>query len=366
LGRIGTTVVEQFIAMPELRKDPVTGRWVIIATERAKRPSQYSKVVEERRGGFCPFCPGNERTTPPEVLAYRPTSTQPNQEGWWLRVVPNKFPALITDGVLKRSGRGMYDCMTGFGAHEVLIESPNHEQSYGDLPEQQITEIIWALRDRIVELRKLEGIRYILIFKNWQREAGASLEHPHTQIIALPVVPKRVQEELQGSSKYYDHRERCVFCDMIQQELSDNQRIVAMNDTFICFLPFAGRFPFEMVLMPREHTAFFNDIQKKHVADLAAIMRKVFGLIREALDDPAYNFLVHAAPFNEPGVEPYYHWHIEIIPKLTKVAGFEWGTGFYINPTPPEAAAKFLQQVEARLNNGGDADRSVARIASIH
>ncbi len=328
--------------MPELRKDPVTGRWVIIATERAKRPAQYAKTPEERKGGFCPFCPGNEKSTPPEVLSYRQTESAKDTEGWWLRVVPNKFPALTSEGALKRQGEGMYDRMTGYGEHEVVIESPSHDNTIADLSVDQIMEIVWAFRDRTVELRKDHRMKYIMIFKNWGREAGASLEHPHSQIIGLPVVPKRVQEELLGSERYYEYKERCVFCDMIQQEQADNTRIIAGNDSFLSFMPFASRFPFETWILPREHASFFNDIQKNQVTDLAKLMKTTFQMMKESLDDPAYNFVIHTTPFDESGGVPYYHWHIEIMPKLTKVAGFEWGTGFYINPTPPEDAARFL------------------------
>ncbi|MCX7020432.1 MAG: galactose-1-phosphate uridylyltransferase [bacterium] len=351
--------------MPELRKDPVIGRWVIIATERAKRPSQYHKQVEERKGGFCPFCPGNEKSTPPEVLSYRAPNTLKDQEGWWLRVVPNKFPALQIEGPLRRSGEGMYDRMTGFGEHEVLIESPNHDHSYADLQVEHIQEIIWALRDRCVELRKDSRMKYIMVFKNWGREAGASLEHPHTQIIALPIVPKRVQEELSGAGKYYDYKERCVFCDMISQEVADSDRIVTENDSFISFMPFASRFPYETWIVPKEHTSFFNDIQKNQVTDLSSIMRTIFSLIKEGLDDPAYNFMIHNTPFDETGNTPFYHWHMEIIPKLTKVAGFEWGTGFYINPASPEEAVKHMRDV---MRRAGKTDRSqtAAKLAMIH
>jgi UDPglucose--hexose-1-phosphate uridylyltransferase len=351
--------------MPELRKDPVTGRWVIIATERAKRPSQYTKLDEELKGGFCPFCPGNERSTPPEVLSYRPTSTPKDSEGWWLRVVPNKFPALLVEGNLKRSGQGMYDRMTGYGAHEVVVESSSHDQTIADLPEDQIQEIIWAFRDRMVELRKDTRMKYILIFKNWGRDAGASLEHPHAQIIALPIVPKRVQEELLGSSKYYDYKERCVFCDMIRQELEDNCRIVAENDSFLSFMPFASRFPFETWILPKEHTSYFNDIQKNQVSDLSKIMKTTFGLLKTALDDPAYNFVIHTTPFDGTGNTPYYHWHIEIMPKLTRMAGFEWGSGFYINPTPPEQAARYLKEFVGK-NREQIAPEITAVISEIH
>ncbi|MGI8907725.1 MAG: galactose-1-phosphate uridylyltransferase [Candidatus Sumerlaeaceae bacterium] len=351
--------------MPELRKDPVTGRWVIIATERAKRPAQYAKLTEERKGGFCPFCPGNERSTPPEVLSYRPTSTAKDTEGWWLRTVPNKFPALKQEGALTRSGEGMYDRITGYGAHEVLIESPDHDHTFADLADDQVQEIIWAMRDRCVELKKDSRMRYILVFKNWGREAGASLEHPHCQIIALPIVPKRVQEEMSGAQKYFDYKDRCVFCDMISQELTDNSRIVSENDSFLSFMPFASRFPFETWIIPKEHSCFFHDIQKNQVVELSRMVRTVFGLLKESLDDPAYNFVVHSTPLDEVGTVPYYHWHIEVIPKLTKVAGFEWGSGFYINPTPPEDAAKFLQEIASRPRESVNPEVSAA-IRSIH
>jgi UDPglucose--hexose-1-phosphate uridylyltransferase len=351
--------------VPELRKDPVTGRWVIIATERAKRPNQYIKIEEERKGGFCPFCPGNEHTTPPEVLSYRPAGSQPNTEGWWVRVVPNKFPALQPDGELKRSGEGLYDRMTGIGRHEVLIESPSHSDTYADLPEEQIQEILWAFRDRMVELRKDRRMRYIMIFKNWGYEAGASIEHPHSQIIALPVVPKRVQEELHGASRYFEFHERCVFCDMIEQERNDGLRTVVENESFLSFLPFAGRFPFETCIVPKVHTAFFSDIQKNEIVDLARIMKQTFSLLKRALSDPPYNFVIHTTPFEGAVDTVYYHWHIEIMPKLTKVAGFEWGTGFYINPTPPETAADFLRNLAAKPVEARDTAQIVTATSSV-
>ena len=335
--------------MPELRKDPILGRWVIIATERAKRPAAFIQKSEQKKGGFCPFCFGNETHTPPEVLSYRPAGSKKDSPGWWVRVVPNKFPALQVEGQPKRMGMGMYDKMNGVGAHEVVIESPDHSISLADMTDKQVEEVIWAYRDRSIELRKDSRFRYILIFKNHGREAGASLDHPHSQIIALPVIPKRVQEEESGSSKYYDYKERCVFCDMINQELNDNLRIVAENDTFLSFLPFASRFPYETWIIPKHHEAFFNDIQKNGVSDLARILRQTLRKIKYTLGDPPYNYLIHTPPF-ETGAAPRYHWHIEIIPKLTSVAGFEWGTGVYINPTPPEDAAVYLAENEAPSN----------------
>ena len=334
--------------MPELRKDPVTNQWVIIATERANRPFSFTRSEEERKGGYCPFCSGNEDSTPPEVLSYRPTNTYKDSEGWWLRVVPNKYPALKQEGALKRSGQGMYDNITGYGAHEVIIESPDHVHTFADLSVNQVEEIIWAMRDRCVELHKDSSIRYVLIFKNWGKEAGASQDHPHSQIIALPIVPKQVQEELDGSQKYFEYKERCCYCDMIAQELKDEQRTIVESDMFVSFMPYASRSPYETWIVPREHSCFFDQIQKNQVNDLARILKSTLSLMKQALDDPPYNFVIHTTPYDGTGNVPYYHWHIEITPKLTRTAGFEWGTGFYINPTPPEEAAKVLKTLAMR------------------
>ncbi|KPL07333.1 galactose-1-phosphate uridylyltransferase [candidate division BRC1 bacterium SM23_51] len=334
--------------MPELRKDPIIGRWVIIATDRAKRPSSYVHAREEPKHGFCPFCRGQERHTPPEVLAYRKPGGKHDGPEWWVRVVPNKFPALQIEGPLQRAGEGMYDRMNGVGAHEVVIETPEHDVSLADQPPRQIQEVFWAFRDRIIELKKDRRFRYILIFKNHGREAGASLDHPHSQIIALPIVPKRVQEEVEGSRRYWDYKERCVFCDIIHQEAKDRVRIITENNSFVAIAPFASRFPFETWVLPKQHSLYFHEIQKNHVEDLADMMHGILGRMKEILDDPPYNFMIHTTPFEREDV-PYYHWHIEVIPKLTRIAGFEWGTGFYINPTPPEHAARYLSSRTAEI-----------------
>jgi len=334
--------------MPELRKDPVIGRWVIIATERAKRPSDFAKTRTEVKATFCPFCEGNEDKTPPEILAYRTVGSEINGKGWWIRVVPNKFPALRSEEPIVRTGEGMYDKMNGVGAHEVIIESPNHNLTFADFDLHQIEEVLWAYRDRYLDLSKDERFRYILIFKNHGAEAGASLDHTHSQIIALPVVPKRVKEELGGALAYYEYKERCVFCDMLTQETKDNLRVVDENASFISYLPFASRFPFETWVLPRVHESHFANIQKNGVVDLSRILKTTLLKLKLALDDPSYNIMLHTTPCRESKLM-YYHWHLEIMPKLTKVAGFEWGTGFYINPTPPEDAAKFLKTVEANV-----------------
>jgi len=329
--------------VPELRRDPITGRWVIIATDRARRPADFApERVVIKGAGVCPFCPGNEARTPPEVLAYRP-SAGPNQPGWTLRVVPNKFPALRVEGDFDRQGDGIYDRMNGIGAHEVIIESPEHSLTMSQLPEKRVEDVFWAFRDRILDLKKDRRLRYILVFKNHGETAGATLEHTHSQLIALPVVPKRVVEEMEGSRKYYELRERCIYCDILRQEIETGARVVLDTERFLAICPYAARFPFEVWIVPRVHHSHFEQADIPTIENLGWLMRVVLRKIDKVLEHPPYNFNLHTAPVQEPET-PHYHWHLELIPKLTRVAGFEWGTGFYINPTPPEEAAKFLRE----------------------
>jgi UDPglucose--hexose-1-phosphate uridylyltransferase len=330
--------------LPELRKDPITGRWVIISTDRAKRPTDFVRdKVQIRGSGFCPFCAGNETKTPPEIMAYRSDGSHPNAQGWSLRVVPNKFPALGIEGSLNRQGEGLYDKMHGIGAHEVIIETPEHSQTLATLPVRNVEDVLWAYRDRIQDLKKDKRFKYILIFKNHGDAAGASLEHTHSQLIALPVVPKHVLEEVAGSQEYYNFKERCIFCDINRQETEKGIRVIAENADFLAMAPFAPRFPFETWIVPKVHQSAFEDSQKHEFESLAAILKEMLQRLDKVLDCPAYNYIVHTSPIPESNND-YYHWHMEIMPKLTKIAGFEWGTGFFINPTPPEESATFLRE----------------------
>jgi UDPglucose--hexose-1-phosphate uridylyltransferase len=336
--------------MPTLRKDPVTDRWVIISPQRAKKPVDIGQVrarIEPGEGQpkFCPFCPGNESATPPEVLSYRRTGSKPNEEGWTLRVTPNKFPALRIEGNLDRAGEGVYDKMNGIGAHEVIIETPDHYGRLTLMDLERFEDVIWAFRDRMIDLKKDKRFKYILIFKNQGSEAGASLEHTHSQLIALPIVPQMVNEELEGAKRYFRYKERCIFCDIVRQELSDGSRIVSVNDDFVALEPFAPRFPFETWILPRQHDSHFEDIKKRETENLARIFQDTLKRIMKALNWTAYNFMLHSSPFDDM-VREYYHWHFEIIPKSTKVAGFEWGSGFFINHTAPEDAAAYLRDVD--------------------
>ncbi len=329
--------------MPELRRDPVIGRWVIISTSRGKRPSSFEPVQDYQEGGTCPFCPGSEDKTPPEIMAYYNTGREKNKTGWWVRVVPNKFPALEIEGDLDRAGDGMYDKMNGMGAHEVIIETPNHDQPIHQMELKKLEDVFWAFRDRILDLSKDPRLEYILVFKNHGAAAGASLKHPHSQLMALPMVPIRVKQEAAGAKSYFEHKERCVYCDVIRQESAQQIRVVAKNKDFIAFAPFASRAPFEMWVVPLRHSSDFQDILKTEVTALAEMMKLVLGKHSMVLDNPPFNYILHTAPLRSQK-QPHMHWYIEIIPKLTKQAGFEQGTGFYINPMPPEEAAKFLRE----------------------
>ena len=335
--------------MPELRKDPITGRWIIIATERAKRPTDFITEDQPVKASFCPFCEGHEDKTPPEIIAYRRKGTQANTPGWRVRVVPNKFPALKIEGSLNKRGEGIYDKMNGIGAHEVIIETPGHEISLTALEDEHVQEVLWAYRDRLIDLKKDRRFVYGMVFKNVGVAAGASLEHTHSQLIVTPTVPKAVLEEMRGAEAFYNYRGRCIFCDMIRQEIEREDRIVFNFNNFIAFTPFAARFPFETWILPKAHNSNFENLQKLGIEELAAILKGVLLKLEKALDYPPYNYVVHTGPFDRSDLN-YYHWHIEVIPRLTKVAGFEWGTDFYINPVPPENAAQFLREIKLDQN----------------
>ncbi|MGQ0812067.1 MAG: galactose-1-phosphate uridylyltransferase [Nitrospiraceae bacterium] len=333
--------------MPDLRRDPVMGRWVIISTERAGRPQDFfrGQRSEHFSTTLCPFCPGQERLTPKEILAYRPQAGEPNSPGWTIRVVPNKFPALQVEGDLDREGVGLFDRMNGIGAHEVIIETPHHKDGLADMPAKRIEDILWAYRDRITDLKKDHRFRYILVFKNHGAAAGATLEHTHSQLIALPIVPTSVVAEIEGCRVHFQQKERCIYCDIIRQELGEGIRVVAENTEFLCVTPFAPRFPFEMWILPKRHASRFEESQKAQFEFLAPILSESLRRMDRVLSRPAYNFILHSSPLHEQ-TSDYYHWHLELIPKLTQVAGFEWGTGFYINPVSPEESAKFLREAE--------------------
>ena len=332
--------------MGELRRDPVVGRWVIIETESPLLPENFEKFKHRWREDECPFCYGNEDKTPPEIEAIRDPKTQPNRPGWQIRVVPNKFPALQIEGDIDRRGLGIYDMSSGIGAHEVVIQSPYHHKEIPDLLDDEVENIIRMCCRRTEDLKKDRRFKYILLFKNYGPSAGASLAHPHFQLIALPMIPKNPREEIQGGLDYFEFRQRCLFCDMLKQEMQEKIRVVAENEYFIAFCPFVSRFSFEMWILPKVHSSFYSTMTPIEVADLAKILKDALLRLRLVLSDPAYNCIIHTSPANQDGDLAHYHWHIEIMPKLSRVAGFEWGTGFYKVSTPPKLAAQYLRAIK--------------------
>lgn len=338
--------------MPELRKDPVLGRWIIISKERSKRPIDFLVNEPPVKGGFCPLCPGNENTTPHEVLVYgRHSSAIPNTPGWSLRVVPNKYPALVIEGEVNREGEGLYDRMNGIGAHEVVIESPDHNMPFTYLGTEQMVHVFRSFRDRVVDLRNDHRFKYVMVFKNSGRDAGASLEHSHSQLVALPILPRMIVSELEGSLSYYRYKERCVYCDIIRQEKRQDIRVICQNDSFIAIMPFAPRSPFEMWVLPKKHSSTFTLMDEPSFIALAKVFSESMRRLDACIPNVPYNFVLHGAPLRSEPLD-YFHWHFEIRPKLTTIAGFEWGSGFYINPMPPEDAAVFLKEVDLAAERG--------------
>lgn len=343
--------------MPELRKDPIISRWVIVATERARRPGTF---VEADHHMFdennCPFCEHRESQTPSEIYALRTGTGTVNAPGWQVRVIPSIKPILRIEGDLNRKGQGLYDVLNGVGAHEVIVETPRHVANMADLEAGQIKLVLETYILRINDLERDPRFKYVLAYKNYGWPAGGGrIGHARSQIIATPVNPMRVKEELTGAKQYFDFRERCVFCDLIRQECESKKRVVIESNHCVVLAPFASRFPFEMWILPKKHNCDFAKGAVGFLDDLAVVLKKALLKIKIGLDDPAYNFVIHSAPFRrqDPAkaqkwktIEEDYHWHIEVMPRLTHVAGFEKGTGFYICPIPPEDMVEFLKGVE--------------------
>jgi len=342
--------------MSELRHDPMQKRWVIIASERMARPNDFIPEKVEPNGEdwrFCPFCPVNEDRTPPEIYAVRPPGSPANGPGWSQRVVPNKFPALQIEGTLLREGVGLYDKLSGVGAHEVIIESTVHNETMADMSVEHLVQLVDLWSMRIGDLRRDERFRYITLFRNYGHSAGATVAHPHTQLLATPITPRTISMELDASKEHYDRKERCLYCDIISQEVRAGERIVSENSEFIAFTPYASRFPFEIAIAPRHHSHDFVELSTTDRYGFARLLSDVLKRLRIALNDPPYNLLLHNAPnttaqqhrrnyWNTLRMD--WHWHFELLPKLSPTSGFDWGTGLHINPVAPETAAEYLRK----------------------
>jgi UDPglucose--hexose-1-phosphate uridylyltransferase len=321
---------------PEFRKDPVVDRWVIVSTDRLGRTQELHAETSTARPESCPFCAGHEYLTPHEVCVL------PGDGTWRIRVVPNMYPAL-RGGAWETWRDGLHQGNRGAGSHEVIVECPQHESALANLPAEQVADLVRVYRDRIRANKSDPRLVYPLVFKNSGADAGASLEHAHSQIITMPRVPLAVHEELDGALAHHRETGRCIFCTLLESEMA-GPRALLQTANFAAFLPYAGRFPFECWLFPKAHVSHFEELSDDLAGEFGAALRQVLRKLYLGLDDPPYNYFIHTAPLNEPPL-PHYHWHIEVLPRITGIAGFEWGTGFAINPVPPEQAAEYLRSI---------------------
>lgn len=329
--------------MHELRKDPLLSRWVVVASD-SKLPDEYRVLPEKAEENSCVLCAGREKETPPEIAAVREGNI------WWARVIPNFRPVLHVEGELGRRGMGMYDSMNGIGANEIIIESPYHDKLPEDIGIEQISRVIRLYRSRVADLERDQRLRYILIFKNSGKGAGAIYSHPHSEVMATPIIPKLIKEELDGAKQYYAYKERCIFCDMMREEARVDERVVFESRDFVAFSPFASKFPFELWILPKRHNCAFQDAGDGEMEDLSLMLTTVLRKMKRVLKDSPYNYFIHTAPNRIPRRNHWhtlgddYHWHIEIIPRLLRTSGFEWGSDFFVLTTSPEDAAKYLRE----------------------
>ena len=335
--------------MSQMRKDIFTGGWVIVAETDTVTPADFDFKRFTRETRFCPFCETNEASTPPEVFAIRNPGSSPNGPGWSVRVVPNSNPRLRIEGELGRRAEGFHDLMNGVGAHEIIVETPRHDRSLHELEIHEISDVIRAHVARITGLEGDKRMRYVLIFKNYGEEAGAhTISHSISQLMALAVTPRSIKTKLMVARDYFAVKERCIYCDVLQQELNEQRRLIAENADFVAFAPFASRFPFEMGVFPKSHSSAFSRITSGQIENLARILRDVLQKLDQTLGGPPYNLLLQDRPFLRPRagywntIEDDFHWHLQILPQIVRVTGLEWASWFFYNPVPPEMAARCL------------------------
>lgn len=352
--------------MTELRRDPINKRWVIIAPGRAKRLAEPTP---------CPFCSGNEDKTPQEIAAF-PDRRPKNGPGWKVRVVSNKYNAVgVDEKIIKVQPLGMYLAMTGYGAHEVIIESPNHDVLLENQPLEHLMLILSAYKERLLDLYKDPNIKQIVLYKNNGSEGGASISHPHSQLITFPIVPRDFKDELKGAKEYFEKERSCIWCSILKWEVHTNYsvvdeegqqvrnepvglRVVCKNSSFVAYCPFSSRFPYEIHIIPRRHSHCFGEVGIQEIRELAEILKAVIKKLNKALaeiypESVPFNFVLHTSPnlnFGGDGdkfktIKNDFHWHIEFYPVLSIQAGVEKGSGFYINIVPPEEAARKLREV---------------------
>lgn len=329
--------------MPELRLNLITREWVIISTERAKRPhdfrSQRDKKHVPEHDNTCPFCTGNEEKTPPEIYRI------PNDGQWKIRVTENKFSALSPDIERVRHNNGLKHLVTGAGRHEVIIESPQHNTTPALMPVEDVADIIRAYKSRFNNIYSDPRVEHVILFKNHGQRAGTSIEHPHSQIVGTPVTPLQVRNRIDEMTRYVDNTGQCLMCATIKDELSESSRIILNTEHFITFIPYAALSPFHTWIFPKKHKACFGQITDEEIADLAYNLKTILLRYYAGLDDPDYNYVIRSESPKESDSENF-HWYLGIVPRVIQVAGFELGSGMYINTALPEESAEFLRKVK--------------------
>lgn len=333
--------------MPELRQDPTTKEWVVIATERAKRPDQFRSqektAAASQPTGPCVLCPGNESLTPREVFAIR-DSQQADTPGWRVRVVPNKFPAFVPTATGQRRHEDIFVSTDAYGHHEVLIEGPDHGRHLGLMDDGEIRDVLRTYKARYEALRADSKVKLILLFRNHGRSAGTSLAHPHSQLAATPIIPLHIRQRYAEAIRHYDDTSQCLYCEFLEAELAVGKRVVLQSPGFAVVHPFASQVPFETWIIPKHHNPSFGNVSSEQLDDLSGVLGKVLRTFNDGLGNPDYNLIVHTAPVEDEH-KPYFLWHMEIRPRFTTIAGFELGTGIYINTALPEETAPYFKSL---------------------
>lgn len=331
--------------MSELRLNLVTREWVVISEERARRPTDFlpEEAVPEPPPHLktCPFCPGNEDKTPDERFRL---DLGPGSEGWLMRVVENKYPALSPEAKLEREIGGTKRSVAGVGNHEVIIESPAHNATLALFETHHIEDLVRVYKNRFIESHRDPRVEHVIIFKNHGERAGTSIRHPHSQLIATPVVPLQFRDRVQAAMHYFDDTGECLMCSIVKRELEEGARVVLDTEAFLTFIPYAALSPFHTWIFPKRHSAAFSDINEDEVAELAVHVRQILKRFYVGLENPDYNLVIRSSRPQDAANE-YCHWYVSIVPRITRAAGFELGSGMFINTSFPETSAEFLRSV---------------------
>jgi len=329
--------------MPELRLNMITREWVIVAKEKMKKPESFIKPEGKKKHpeyvDICPFCPGNEEKAPGEVYRIH------DEKGWKIRVILNKFSILSKDGERRRINTEMKKRVNGVGRHEVIVETPLHNQVMATMPVEQLKEVIQTYKERMIELYKDPRVEYVIIFKNSGHDSGTPIEHPLSQIVGMPITPLEIRSRIENQMKFFDDNGECLICKTIGDELNDGLRIVHNTDHFLSFVPYAALSPFHLWIFPKRHSGSFSDIRSEEIWDLAVNLKVTMSKIYYGLENPDFNFVIRSGRLGTCDAE-YLHWYVSVLPRVSTLTGFELGTGIFINPLAPEASAEFLRQVK--------------------